>query len=527
MMTKPEDSSREEQCLPGVFRIPERLLSAYMDSAGTAILYANSLTRTFTDFVSPFLIAANSFWDEEKRRIPETPQEDNISDYNKLFRFNMQIASTGLRSSAIQMHEYHRREFKRFALALFNTLVGDEGRETVDEYMAEKAKILHMLAVDYPDAIRDVGEEYGFHFDNGRYIKVSDTDRMDLYQVLPTEPGVEVRPELKPIMVVHPYVLGASILAFLPGERKSYVHAFANQGIPTYVRIVKDIASNPSVQEMTGEDDARDTAVFCKLIKERHGRQVTLNGFCQGGFVSLADVLTGELDGLVDTLITCVAPMDGTRSKGLVEYLEHITPRFRDLAYATKTMPGGGRVIDGTVMSWVYKLKSIEREAPLFTYYRDLNLFQTMVHKGLPGISKTAAAINHWLMYDRNDLPVSMTQMSFDSYTVPVSSRGELPFKLFGRTLNFDYIREKDIKFQICYAAKDDLVDKPSAKAPMDFVDVELAEFPKGHAAIATSWSHPETDYALHKRFPNGQRGPVRLQLDLSDAVEGGINSAA
>ncbi|MFC1836913.1 metal transporter, partial [Thermodesulfobacteriota bacterium] len=118
-------------------------------------------------------------------------------------------------------------------------------------------------------------------------------------------------------------------------------------------------------------------------------------------------------------------------------------------------------------------------------------------------------------IYDRTDLPVDITQMSFDSYTIPVTKGGDLPFKLFGRKLNFGYLREKNIKFQICYAAKDDLVDAPSALAPQDFVDVELVEFPKGHAAIATSWSHPDTEYALHKEYSNGQRGPVRLQLDL------------
>jgi hypothetical protein len=104
---------------------------------------------------------------------------------------------------------------------------------------------------------------------------------------------------------------------------------------------------------MTGEDDARDTAQFCRFVKERHGKPATLCGFCQGGFIVVAGLLSGELEGLVDALITCVAPIDGSRSKGLVEYLEHITPRFRDLRYAVKTLPSGNEVIDGKVMSWV------------------------------------------------------------------------------------------------------------------------------------------------------------------------------
>ena len=57
-------------------------------------------------------------------------------------------------------------------------------------------------------------------------------------------------------------------MAFLPEKDKSFVHCFANQGIPTYVRIVKDIATTPAVQVMTGEDDCRDTRVFCEQMKE-------------------------------------------------------------------------------------------------------------------------------------------------------------------------------------------------------------------------------------------------------------------
>ena len=46
-------------------------------------------------------------------------------------------------------------------------------------------------------------------------------------------------------------------------------------------------------------------------------------GYCQGGFTAVVNLLSGELDHLVDALITCVAPMDGTRSQGLVEFLHH------------------------------------------------------------------------------------------------------------------------------------------------------------------------------------------------------------
>src|SRR5208283_3261644 len=113
-----------------------------------------------------------------------------------------------------------------------------------------------------------------------------------------------------------------------------------------------------------------------------------------------------------------------------------VVPRFRSLAYATKTLPNGNRVIDGKIMSWVYKLKSIDKEAPLYTYYSDIDRFEENVRNGMEDVGKTAAAINHWLVYDRTDLPVSITNMSRLSYTVPISPEGDLPFELFGRRLN-------------------------------------------------------------------------------------------
>ena len=69
--------------------------------------------------------------------------------------------------------------------------------------------------------------------------------------------------------------------------------------------------------------------------------------------------------------------------------------------------------------------------------------------------------------------------------------------------------------FLICYAEKDNLVDKEAALAPLDFIDAEVTVFPKGHGAIAASWSLPTSKYALHKKFENNNRGPVRFQLDL------------
>ncbi|MGD0276663.1 MAG: metal transporter, partial [Syntrophales bacterium] len=359
------------------------------------------------DFMVPFWISLKAFLNTEKDKVKKISAIDTILDYLELFQFNLQIAEKGLQGTANNMKDFAVNETIQGMIAWINTIFNRKG-VALNEYTANLAKLMQLIVFGYPQAIKAVETEFGFHFDRKGYVKKAETDRFILYQVLPNQKGIRTQKNGKPIIIIPPYVLGANILAFLPSENKSYVHAFANQGIPTYVRIMKKIEDTPAVQVMTGEDDARDTRIFCEKLKATYNKPVTLNGFCQGGFIAVLDILSGELDGLVDALITCVAPMDGTRSISLTEYLQHLPERFRDLGYATKILPNGNRIVDGKVMSWVYKLKSMEKEAPLVALYRDLMTLGGPDSKEVH-VSKTAAALNHWIIYDRNDLPENIT----------------------------------------------------------------------------------------------------------------------
>jgi hypothetical protein len=406
------------------------------------------------------------------------------------------------------IQEFHARQLEQASQAWANTLSRQDG-EDIAAFMARQARLLELVVHEYPQAIKNIEPQYGFHFDDGNYIKTAETDRFFLYQILPWDKSVQVRETGKPVVIIPPYVLGANILAFLPGEGKSFAHCFANQGIPTYIRIVKDIYANPPVQDMTGEEDCLDTKFFLEKVKAAHGRAATLCGYCQGGFTAVINYLSGELDGLMDALITSVAPMDGTRSQGLSVFLEQIPERFEDIGVAFKTLPNGRRVLNGALMSWVFKLKSLEKENPFVAFYRDLKLFEKTLK-----INQTACAINYWMLYDQTDLPLEICKLSYDSYTIPVAKDGTLPVTLFGRPLNFTRAREKGLKWLICVAEKDDLVEKESALAPLDWADAEVTVFPKGHVAIATSWSLPTSECALDCCFLN-YRGPVRFHLDL------------
>jgi hypothetical protein len=439
-----------------------------------------------------------------------------------LIEFNMNLFSRGFQSSMNAISSYHEYEAQNAIAALIKTFfpfISYNG-EDLNEFISRQSDLIKLLAEDYPKAILEIEPEYGFHFERGNHELVAETDRFFLYQIAPVDNKIKIDPDKKPILIVPPFVLGANILGFLPNEGRSYAHCFANMGIPTYIRIMKDINNSEALQIMTPEDDCLDTKYFCEKIVERNAKRVTLNGYCQGGYMVLCDYLSGKLDDLVDALITCVAPMDGTRSYGLAKFLQNLPQRFHDLDYGTKTLPNGKKVADGKLMGWVYKLKSIEHESPIVAYYRDLMMFGRLAKSKGPNVSKTAAAINYWLNYERTDLPMAITEMSFDSYNTPISKDGTLPVKMFDHELNLKRIEETGIKWLICYGINDDLVEKETALAPLDYVKAEVSAFPKGHVAIATSWSLPTSECALHSYFGNNYRGPVRFHLDLDEEID-------
>ncbi len=475
-----------------------------------------ALTRYTKAFTIPFLIAANNFQRVEYERFWCRMPHENLLAYLKLSTMNTELAGRAMQGTYAAMDHFRQKEIQQLVTA---SMEGDPSACLA--FTRRMSRLIDRVAYDYPAAIDDVAREFGFHFENQpASARVDETDRFVLYQVLPTDTKTSPRSGGKPILIIPPFVLGANILSFLPGEERSYAHAFANKGVPTYIRVLKDIQTQPAVQKMTPEDDATDTARFCKKLLARHGKPVTLNGYCQGGYAALCDLLSTRLDGLVDALITCVAPMDGTRSKDLSDFLKKLPAAFNDLAYGSKMLANGNVVADGTLMGWIYKLKSIENNAPLLAMWRDMLLLDGVNGRKKP-VNKAAAALNYWLLYERTDLPMEITRMSFASYNIPIDKEGTLPVKLFDTPLNLKRITARNIPWLICYGQQDDLVEPDTALAPLDYVGAEVAAFPKGHVAIATSWSHPDADYALHTRLPDqNARGPVRFQLDLEKELE-------
>ncbi len=501
---------------------------ATLSQIKAAQYYWYGLLRYTTAFLVPSADAFHAFLNTEATKIAEKTPAENAYDYSQLFARNLELAGDAMSGGLKALNDFFEDRLSRWFSAWLESC--DNG-ESLSNFASRLEEVLKLTAREYPKAVKAIKSEYGFHLDEGGYTKVAETERFSLYRVLPNRK--DVTPRNKPILIVPPYVLGPNILAFLPGEQRSYVHFFANQGIPTYIRLVKDIRTNPAVQTMTGEDDALDTKFFCRELAALHNRPVTLNGFCQGGYLTLTALLSGELDGLVDAMITCVTPIDGSRSKSLTTYINSLPERFRDLKYSLKRLPNGNEVVSGPILSWVYRLRKLETESPIAAFHRDVDMFdnQPSLH---PKIGKTAAAINQWLTYDQTDVPYHITKMSYDSYTIPIDKEGNLPVSLFGRKLNLKRIAEKKIPWLTCIAEGDDLVDSEAALAALDHLgtQVEVCVFPKGHAAIATSWSIPTSQCALHLHFHPPQtpalgycktcRGPVCFQIDLDAALEAG-----
>lgn len=497
---------------------PEKNIAGMMTAFYHSIYATQSMiaasSRYANDFLIPYMLSTRYYSRIEQDRLPQAQTGDTLGSYLDLMRFGFDIYNRGLRSALEAAGAYRDMMLPEIMDAHLNTVFQKPGPD-LSAFFERQAALMDTLAYHYPAAVEDIAPEYGFHFERTPGSKFDETRRFILYRVLPTDKKVTVDPGAKPVVIIPPYVLGANILAFLPGDNKSYAHSFANAGIPTYIRIVKEISSHEAVQTMTGEDDARDMRRFCEKVMRAHDRPVTLNGYCQGGFSAVCNLASGELDGLVDALITCVSPMDGTRSLGLKDFLDRLPKRFNDLSYGTKTLPNGNPVADGKLMGWVYKLKAIEKENPTAVFFRDLMMFARQKGHDFK-ISKTAAALNYWLINERSDLPLEITARSEASYNTPVRADGTLPVKLFGRKLNFKRLQERGIQWLICYGEHDDLVEKETALAPLDYVDAEVTAFPKGHVAMATSWSHPQSAYALQTRFgEENMRGPVRFQLDL------------
>lgn len=470
------------------------------------IALMRATNREMSEFTDSCLIAGQT----ALRASRENPL--SIKETFDVMQHNQQLITKGILSAQEKMLSYVFDQVEEGAQALVNSLYNYDGHgERLSGFMRREADIMESVA-NFNEQIEKIKDEFGFHFNTPNYKLVHETDSFLMYQVLPLKSGVTVRDDVKPVLLVPPYMLGVHILSFLPHENKSYAHSFANEGIPTYVRVVKDIMQNEPVQRTTPEEDCLQTLELCTKLKEIHGKKVVLNGTCQGGYICLMNVLSGKLTDVCDTLITNVAPIDGTYSSAI-----NGMPQLHS-DFITTPLKNGNKVANGYLLSLGMRFVAIDRETPLVKV-----IDQASMQKATdlnPG--KTPAALFRWLLKERVHLPLDIAKMSSCTFQEPISENGDLPVTLFGKKLNVGDLAKLKVKWYQNYAIKDDLVTPACATAGNRFLEgsnvLESVAFHGGHVAILTS---PYSKKApVNGEFVDGLgrkvRGPVKFMLDLA-----------
>jgi len=463
-----------------------------------------ALDRERLEFFDPFRIAAQ-IGVRAARHHPPSGQAAL-----QLMQYNAGLLNKAWWANQQALGSYLGDEGEKYLSAWLNTALGLPG-ETLGEFASRQADVMEGVS-NFNEQIDRVRDEFGFQFKTNEYRLVHETDCFSMYQVLPLEKSVLVRRDLKPMLLVPPYMLGVHILAFLPHENKSYAHAFANAGIPTYVRVVKDIWETEKVQTMTSEDDCLQTRELCAQLVAKHGQKVTLNGTCQGGYISLMNILSGRLEDVCDCLVTNVAPIDGTFSPAI-----NNMPRMRQ-DFVMSKMPNGNFVANGYLLSLGMRLVAIDKETPLVQVLNQARIEET---SGLRR-AKTVAALFRWLRKDRVHLPPAIARMSTITFEQPIAADGTLPVRLFGEPLRIGDLAALGIRWYQTYALKDDLVTPACATAGNRFVAcsglLESVPFAGGHVGLLTSPYAKQ--WPVNGRFPAPDgtmcRGPVLFQLEAS-----------
>ena len=485
------------------------LLKETPDFAMSWLRYLMAMMRATNREVSEFndnlLIAAHIALQAAK----ENPM--TLIETFEIMGHNASMVKKGIAGAQEKIADFAFDQLEEGMRALINTVSHAEG-EKLAGFMRREAEVMEAVA-NFNEQIEKIKDEFGFHFHSQHYELVHETDAFHLYQVLPLKKDVKVRKNLKPMLLVPPYMLGVHILSFLPHENKSYAHAFANEGIPTYVRVVKDILTNEKVQAMTPEGDCDQTVELCTKIKELNGgKKVTLNGTCQGGYICLMNILSGKLQDVCDALITNVTPIDGTYSEAIcgMPNMHH--------DFITTTLPSGKKVANGYLLSLGMRMVAIDRETPLVKV-----LDQASLHRSTdlnPG--KTPAALFRWLLRERVHLPLEIAKMSSTTFREPIAEDGTLPVQLYGKPLNMKGLIDLKVPWYQNYAIKDDLVTPACATSGNKYLEgsniVESVAFFGGHVAILTSPHGKKAPVTGEFVDANGKqaRGPVKFQVDIS-----------
>ena len=156
-----------------VLKTQAKLISASIDQARMMQTYWIGLSRYLLDFMAPAFTALESFHGVENDKLQEHPPDENIRDYAGLLAFNLRLAEKGLTYGMQAINDFHAHQMEQIYKAWQNTLCQQKG-EDIAAFMAKQARLMELVVHEYPRAIRAIEPEYGFHFEDGNYIKTAD-----------------------------------------------------------------------------------------------------------------------------------------------------------------------------------------------------------------------------------------------------------------------------------------------------------------------------------------------------------------
>ena len=126
--------------------------------------YLSAFSKYSNDFMIPYLIATSYFNDVEKQKLWSTSPLENVQSYMELLAFNLDLISRSVSSSMKAITHSGKMEMENAIAAVFNTFFCSEG-EDLEGFLARQAKMMDVMANQYPQAIQDIEPEFGFHFE--------------------------------------------------------------------------------------------------------------------------------------------------------------------------------------------------------------------------------------------------------------------------------------------------------------------------------------------------------------------------
>jgi len=155
----------------------------------------------------------------------------------------------------------------------------------------------------------------------------------------------------KPVLIVPP-MFWSQYSGLFAGRTQELCSLFRQSGNPHLHSPDKGYRHDPRRPDNDGRRRYSRHAVFCQELMKRHNEQVTLNGFCQGGYLTLIALLSGN--GRPGGCAHYLRHSRGrVRSKILGRVHRGPAARFRDPAYSYKKLPNGNTVVDGHLLGWV------------------------------------------------------------------------------------------------------------------------------------------------------------------------------